>query len=86
MARGLVEADLADVRREDLRVALLGELTADEILKFLADDCSFRGPENQTLADCIVDVKEALLFANLAVIALLCFFQHGKPALHLLRG
>jgi hypothetical protein len=38
MARRLVELEFADVGREDLRVALLAQLLADEVLQLLAED------------------------------------------------
>src|ERR1700722_19953675 len=49
MAAGAIEADLADVWREDLVVALAGQLAADEILQFLADDRAVGRPENEPL-------------------------------------
>ena len=70
VARGLVKLERADVRREDLGVPLLLELGADEGLKLLADDGALGGPEDEALADGLVDVEQAEGFADDAVVAL----------------
>ena len=59
MARGAVEAQAADVGGEDLLVALALEVLADEVLEFLADDCALGLPEDQALANGVVDGEEA---------------------------
>ncbi len=69
VAGGLVELELADVRREDLRVALLAQFLADEVLQFLADDGAVRRPEDEALADVIVDDEELQVATELAVVA-----------------
>jgi hypothetical protein len=69
VAGGLVELELADVRREDLRVALLAQFAADEGLQFLADDGAVGRPEDQALADVLVDVEQLQFAAELAVVA-----------------
>ncbi len=71
MPRDLVELELADVGREDLGVALLAQLLADEGLQLLADDGAVRGPEDQALADVLVDDEELQVPAELAVVAVL---------------
>ena len=69
MAGGLVELELADVWREDLRVALLAELAADEVLQLLADDRAVGRPEDEALADVFVDVEKLQFLAEFAVVA-----------------
>ncbi len=69
VAGGLVERELADVRGEDLRVALEAELLGDEVLQLLAQDGAVRGPEDEALADVLVDVEELEVLAQLAVVA-----------------
>jgi len=72
------------VRREDLLVAGLEELGGDEVLQLLADDRAVRGPEDQALADLLVDVEELELLAELAVVALLGLLGAGEGLLELL--
>ena len=86
MAGGLVEADLAYVRCEDLGVALLGEFAADEVLQFLADDRTLWRPEDQSLADCVVDVEESEVLADTAVITLLGLLEQGEVVIEFLLG
>ncbi len=69
VATGLVEGNLADVRREDLRVVLLAQLAEQEVLQLLADDGAGGGPEDEALADLVVDVEKLEFLAELAVIA-----------------
>ena len=78
VAGGLVELELADVRREDLRVALLAQLLADEVLQLLADDRAVGGPEDQALADVLVDDEELQVAAELAVVALLGLLEPAR--------
>ena len=67
VAAGFVEGEFADVRGEDLAVALAGEFGADEVLEFLADDGAFGGPEDEALADVVVDVEELEFAAEFPV-------------------
>ena len=83
MTAGAVEAELADVGREDLVVTLAREFLADEGLQFLADDGAVRQPEHEPLPDFVVDVEEAEVAAELAVVALLRFLHERKMGLHL---
>jgi hypothetical protein len=69
VAGDLVELELADVGREDLRIALLAQLLADEGLQLLADDGPVRGPEDQALAHVLVDDEELQVLPELAVVA-----------------
>jgi len=75
MAAGAVEVELADVRREDLRIALLVEFLGDEVLERATDQRAFRLPEDQTLADGFVDVEKLQLATEAAVVALLRFLK-----------
>jgi hypothetical protein len=63
------------VRREDLGVALLAQLLADEVLQLLTQDGTVRRPEDEALPHVFVDVEELQFFAQLAVIALLRLFE-----------
>ena len=71
MAAGAVEVELADVWGEDLAVALLVELGADEFLQFVAHDGAFGFPKHESLANFLVDVEQAERAADLAVVAFL---------------
>ena len=71
MAGRLVELELADVGREHLRVALLAQLLADEALQLLPDDGAVGRPQDQALADVLVDDEELQVPAELAVVAVL---------------
>ena len=75
MAGSAVEVELADVRSEDLRVALAVEFFGDEILQRAADECAFRLPEDQALADRFVDVEKRELASEAAVIAFFGFLE-----------
>ena len=75
VAGGPVEIELADVRGEDLRVALLVEFLGDEVLQLAADERAFRLPEDEALADHFIDVEKPELLAEAAVVALLRFFE-----------
>src|SRR6185503_8890270 len=84
VAAGAVEVELADVWGEDLEVALLAEFAGDEGLELLADDAALGGPEDEALADHVVDVEEAELLADDAVVALLGLLELGKVLVELL--
>jgi hypothetical protein len=75
VAAGFVEGEFADVRGEDLAVALAGEFGADEVLEFLTDDSTFGGPEDEALADVVVDVEELEFAAEFTVVAFFGFFE-----------
>ena len=75
MAAGLVEHRFADVRREDLRVALLAQLLADEVLQFLAQHGTIRRPKDEALPHVFVDVEELQFAAQFAVVALFGLFE-----------
>ena len=72
---GAVQIKLADVWREDLAVALLAQFIADERLEFLANDSAVGRPQDQALADHFINVEEAQLLAEDAVITLLSFVE-----------
>ena len=88
VARGFVEREFADVRREDLRVALFAKLAADEVLQLLANNRAVGRPEDQALADIFVDMEELQIAAEFSVVArfglflafevLVEFFARGK--------
>src|SRR5690606_8066610 len=78
VAGGLVEREPADVRREDLRVTLLAELVGDEGLEFLANDGAGLSPEDEALADVLVDMEQLEILAELAVVAELGLFELGE--------
>jgi hypothetical protein len=75
VAGGFVEAESADVRGEDLLIPLAAEVFADEVLQLLADDRALGLPEDQALADLIVDGEEAELRADDAMVALFGFLD-----------
>ena len=79
VARGAVEVEVADVRREDLLVAGLEETLGDEVLEFLADDGAIGRPEDEALPHLLVDMEQLQFLAQLAVVALLGFLgtHHG---------
>jgi len=82
--RGLVQLELADVRGEDLRVALLAQLLADEVLQLLADDRAVGRPQDEPLADVVVDDEEPLVAPDRAVVAqprLLALLKVGRQLL-----
>jgi hypothetical protein len=75
VAAGAVEIELADVRGEDLEVALLAQLLADEVLQLLA---TIDRPGVQRISPwptCVVDVEQPQLLAEDAVVALLRFLE-----------
>ena len=78
MAGGAVEIELADVRREDLGVALPVELFGDELLQRTANQGPFRCPQDEPLADGFVDVEKIELAAEFAVVALFRLFEPLK--------
>ena len=84
MAGGAVEVELADVRGEDLGVALLVELLGDEFLKGAADEGTFGFPEDQALADGFIDVEKAELAAEAAVVALFRLLEADNVSLEIL--
>src|SRR5262249_13883992 len=86
VAGSLVKLELADVRREDLRIALFLQLGADEILQFLPHDRAVRRPEDETLADVLVDDEELQVLAQLAVVAGLGLFLLFKVRSQLVLG
>ena len=69
VAGRLVELEFADVRRENLRVALLAQFVADEVLQLLTDDRAVRRPQDEPLADILIDVKQLQIAAKFTVIA-----------------
>ena len=73
--RGPVEIQLADMRRENLRVALLAQLLADEILQLLPHHASSRGPQHQTLSNHLVDVEQLQVLSELAMVTCTRFLQ-----------
>ncbi len=83
MAARAVEPELADVGCEDLAVTLAGQLAADKVLQFLPNDRAVGRPENEPLPDFLVDMEEAHVAAQLAVVALFRLFQHAEMGLHL---
>ena len=47
----------------------------------MPDDPTFGRPENQSLPDGIVDVKESLFAADLTMVSFFCLLEHIKPIL-----
>ena len=68
MPRGSKKIELANMWRNHLAVSLAVEVLEDEVQQLLAEDCSFRLPENQSLADSFVDKEEIELLSDLPVI------------------
>ncbi len=72
---GAVEVELADMRGEDLGVALLVEFCGDEVLELLADGCPGGLPEDEPLADFLADFEKTEFPADLAVVTLFGLFK-----------
>ena len=72
------------MRGEYLIVALPLQVLLDEVLKLLADEGSLGSPENQTLPDRVIDVKEMMLLSQNAMISFLCFLQSLQVIFQLL--
>ena len=75
MAAGLVEFEAADVRGEHLLIALLAQFLRNEVLQLLADDRAGGRPEDQALADGVVDDEQLEVLAELAVVAQFRLFE-----------
>ena len=86
MARHAVKLEPADVGREDLVVALLAQLVRDECLQLLAHDRAGGRPEDQSLADHVVDHEELEVLAELAVVAELGLLELVEVGVELGRG
>ena len=81
---GLVELDLADMRRIDRLVAALDQLVLDEALEDAADDRPFGHPEDQARPDQRRDREEVEVAAEPAMVAFLGLFDLGDVGLQLL--
>ena len=77
MARRAVEVKLADVRSEDLRIALTSKVMGDEVLQFLPHDGAAGRPQDEPLTHLLIDVKELQVFAQFSMVPLLRFLQSG---------
>ena len=75
MAGGLPEIAPHDVRGVDERVAALEIGVAHPVFESLADDAALGMEEDQAGAGEFLNAEEIELFADFAVVALLCFFE-----------
>src|SRR5690606_16552203 len=66
-------------------VAHLAQFGADPVLQFLPDDAAAGRPQDEPLADILIDVKELELLAQHAVIALLRLLHAVEVLLQILR-
>src|SRR5882762_10197994 len=71
MAGGFVELELADVRSEDLRIALFAQFFGNKSLQLLTNDRPCGRPKDESLAYSLVDMEEFQLTADFTVVALL---------------
>ena len=76
VARGDVELLVADVRGDDLLVAVLLLHVAQELLQTVAQCGALRQPERKTLAHALREGEQFEVLAQLAVVALLGLFHH----------
>ena len=81
---GAIQTQPADVRSKDLEVSLPLQVLADEVLQLLAHNRALGLPKHQALAHRIVDDKQAKLWPEHSVIALLGLLQHLHVLLKLL--
>src|SRR6185312_546327 len=86
MSAGLVEAELADVWRKYLMVALPSQVFADEILQFLTDNRAIGLPKDKPSPYLFVDVEEPKLAAEHAVVAFLRLFETMQILVELFFG
>ena len=84
VARALVQVFLDHVPRPDVLVAVAGLRLADVAFHQVAQHLALGGEERQARADVIGEVEQAELLAQLAVVALLGFFQPPQVILQLL--
>ena len=66
------------MRGDYLKIAILLLYLAEELLEAVAQGGSFRQPERQAGTYTLAEGEEFHLFAELAVVALLRFFEQGK--------
>ena len=71
----LLALQFADMWRKNLVVSLPLQVTVNELLKRLANECAFGSPQNQTLTYHIIDVEEAQFFAKHSMISFFRFFN-----------
>ena len=87
VSRGDVEALVADVRGDDLLVAVLLLYLAQELLEAVAQGGAFGEPQGQAGADVAAEGEELHLLAELAVVALLGLLEEGEVLVqHLFLG
>ena len=76
--------ELADMRRENLLVALLVEEFENEVLQTLADNRALRLPEDKPLPHSVHDCEQPHFLAEFAVVAELCLLHLSEVAFKLL--
>ena len=76
VARGDVELLVADVRGDDLLIAVLLLHVAQELLQTVAQCGALRQPERKALAHALREGEQFEVLAQLAVVALLGLFHH----------
>ena len=75
VARGLPQIGARHVRRVDQRVAALQVLVAHPVFEMLANDAALRMEEDQAGPGQFLDAEQVQLLAQLAMVALLGFFE-----------
>jgi len=78
MTRRFVELLVHDVRRDHRLVTALGEALADEVLDDAAHERALRMPKYEAAAGFLFDRIEIEFRAQLAMIALRCFFEEKQ--------
>src|ERR1039458_1883038 len=84
VAGGLPQLGAHHVRRVDQRVAALDVLVAHPVFDLAAHDAALGMEEDQARSGEVLDAEEVELFAELAVVALLGFFELGEILVDLL--
>ena len=78
VAGGHIEFLAADMRGDDLEIAVFGLLLPEEVLQGVAQGRALREPQGQARAHALGEGEEFHLLADLAVVALLGLFQHHQ--------
>ena len=78
VAGGHIEFLAADVRGDDLQVAVFGLLLPEEVLQGVAERRALREPQRKARTHALGEGEELHLLADLAVVALLGLLQHHQ--------
>ena len=78
VAGGHIEFLAADMRGDDLQIAVFGLLLPEEVLQGVAERRALREPQGQARAHALGEGEEFHLLADLAVVALLGLLEHHQ--------